>query len=79
MARITVSINECKEDLENAIKSNDFRQAAVLKDQIAEQEQRKEDIMNEMNLNKINEPQRVEKVCCHDIICHSLLAQTEYN
>ena len=48
--------------MEKAVKENDFHQAALLKEQLAECEKKREDILQEMNLNKINEPQRVEKV-----------------
>ena len=44
------------------MKENDFHQAALLKEQLNEQEKKKEDLLQEMNMNKINEPQRVEKV-----------------
>ena len=55
-------MNEYQEDMEKAVKENDFHQAALLKEQLAECEKKREDILQEMNLNKINEPQRVEKV-----------------
>uniref|UniRef100_A0A7M6DLJ3 Nuclear condensin complex subunit 3 C-terminal domain-containing protein n=1 Tax=Clytia hemisphaerica TaxID=252671 RepID=A0A7M6DLJ3_9CNID len=61
LARIRVAINECQEDLDNAVKSNDFHQAAVLKEQMTSHEKEKESLLDEMNMGKINEPQRVEK------------------
>lgn len=62
LARITVQLNECREDLEGAIKENEFHQAASLKDQISELEKRKEELELEVTNSKNNEPQRVERV-----------------
>ena len=65
IARIAVSLNETQEELEKAIKSNDFHQAAALKDQVAELQQKKSELEEEINKKKDNELQRVEKVCMH--------------
>ena len=43
LSRISVSIEECKEDLECAIKQQDYQQAALLKDHISELESQKTD------------------------------------
>ena len=54
--------------MEKAIKENDFHQAAMLKEKLAEQEKKKEQLLDQMNMDKINEPQRVEKVSLFLII-----------
>lgn len=66
-------MNEYQEDMDKAVKENDFHQAALLKEQLAECEKKREDILQEMNLNKINEPQRVEKVNSKSIILSNFL------
>ena len=63
IARITVNLNECQEDLENAIKRADFQQAALLKDQIADLQSQKNSLLDEMgNSAEVNGTQRVERV-----------------
>lgn len=56
-------MNECQEDLENAIKGADFQQAALLKDQIADLQSQKNSLLDEMgNSAEVNGTQRVERV-----------------
>jgi len=44
LARVTVNIHECNDDLECAVKQQDYQQASLLKDHIAELETQKSDL-----------------------------------
>lgn len=48
LSRISVSIEDCKEDLECAVKQEDFLQASLLKDNIAELEKQKNEISGQL-------------------------------
>lgn len=58
-----MNLNECKEDLETAITKQNFQDAALLKDQIAELQEQRDSLLLDKNTNEERHlPQRVEKV-----------------
>jgi len=61
IARLTMSLNECKEDLDEAIKQQNYQQAAILKDEIAELQSQREALSLEVGADKEDAHQRVEK------------------
>ncbi|XP_057304839.1 condensin complex subunit 3-like isoform X2 [Hydractinia symbiolongicarpus] len=62
LARIAMNLNECKEDLETAITKQNFQDAALLKDQIAELQEQRDSLLLDKNTNEERHlPQRVEK------------------
>lgn len=61
LARISVDIHECNDDLECAIKQQDYQQAALLKDHISELEKQKTDVQSVVDECQEQGTKRVEK------------------